>query len=80
MGSNSSPAGRVADVLRSRGWDDIGRDCWCRYQGADASLVLRWLVVADLAQLQRLRSEVRDLTEALDAALKPTAIQEGLGF
>lgn len=76
-----SPAARVADILRAKGWNDAGRDCWCRYQGAEASLVLRWLVeVADVTQLQRLRSEVRDLAEALDHVLRPQAKQEGLGF
>ncbi|TXH16062.1 MAG: hypothetical protein E6R03_06180 [Hyphomicrobiaceae bacterium] len=76
-----SPAERVAEILRARGWDDAKRDCWCRYQGADASLVLRWLVAtADLPTLQRLRSEVRDLADALDAVLRPQPKQEGLGF
>ena len=60
----------VTRYLEARGWDDAGRDCWCKYQGADPSLVVRWLVeAATPAHLARLRAEAVELIAALDVGL-----------
>lgn len=60
---------RVTSYLTARGWTDAGRDCWCKYQGIDPSLVVRWLANADAQQLARLRAEAQELIAALDTVL-----------